>query len=77
MTASNASSLLVAAFKFKILTCANVFSSAAISDGGMAYFTCNSGTSRRREQEKSDRGHERDAPGIGKAYAVNPSLHME
>jgi len=52
-------------FKFKILTCANVFSSAAIADNGMAYFTCNSGTALETEDEA-----------LGVVYAVNPGLHM-
>ena len=32
------------AFKFKFLTCANVFSSAAVSDAGMVYIGCNTET---------------------------------
>lgn len=55
-------------FKFKFETCGNVFSSAAISDTGMAFFTCNTGT--------AFLGQVNDPPGLGAAYALNPSLHM-
>ena len=52
------------AFKFKVKTCANVFSSAAVSDDGMAYIACNTETGPTWER------------GVGAVYAVNPALHM-
>lgn len=48
---------------FKFETCANVFASAAVADDGMVFIGCNTGTGDRK-------------PGIGAAYAVNPSLHI-
>jgi hypothetical protein len=35
---------LTGEMKFRFLTCANVFSSAAIADNGMIYFGCNTVT---------------------------------
>ena len=53
----------------------HVFSSAAVGDNGMMYFTCNTGTARRRLA--TDTGDiVNDTPGVGIAYSVNPALHM-
>ena len=57
---------LTGEFKFKIETCGNVFSSAAIADNGMIYFTCYTGSS---DSDGARRG-------VGKAYAVDPSKHI-
>ena len=61
--------------------CPNVFSSPAIADSGMIYFTCNSPTSRRRrrlgEGERVADPYDGDPqPGVGNLFAVNPALHM-
>ena len=53
------------AFKFKIKTCANVFSSAAIADDGMAYIACNTET-----------GPTWNETGVGAVYAIDPALHQ-
>ena len=63
-------SRLTGEFKFKIETCGNVFSSPAIADNGMIYFTCYTGSS---SDGDGDGGTRR---GVGKAYAVDPSKHM-
>jgi outer membrane protein assembly factor BamB len=60
----------------------HVFSSAAVGDNGMMYYTCNTGTARRRRLQKSVASsssvmdHGFDAPGVGIAYAADPKLHM-
>ena len=51
----------------------HVFSSAAVGDNGMMYFTCNTGTARRRRRAQLGEG---DTPGVGEFYAINPALHM-
>lgn len=52
------------AFKFKVETCANVFSSAAIDNDGRVYITCNTGTG------------PTSTKGVGAAYAINPRKHL-
>lgn len=61
----------------------HVFSSAAVADNGMVYFTCNSPGRRRRRlgpgghfepATATDPGLS-DPPGLGMAYAVNPRKH--
>lgn len=70
---------------WRFLTEANVFSSAAVADTGMIYFTCNTGTllSSRLETERlmarQASGHgvdplEVNSVNIGVFYAVNPQL---
>ena len=58
----------------------HVFSSAAVADNGMVYFTCNS-PGRRRRRLRPGRHFEStdvadpglsDPPGLGMVYAVNP-----
>ena len=69
--------------------CGHVFSSAAIADNGMVYFTCNSPTGgRRRRRLAAGEGslsdadvHVNVAVGLGAQqmgvlFAINPSLHL-
>jgi hypothetical protein len=49
-----------------------VFSSAAISDAGNVYFSCNTGTGRRRRLEEKVG----DTPGVGIAYSIDPAKHF-
>ena len=50
--------------KFKVKTCSNVFSSAAISDDGMVYIACNTETG------------PVSSAGVGAVYAIDPSQHV-
>eukprot|EP00043_Microstomoeca_roanoka_P025736 m.9707 g.9707 ORF g.9707 m.9707 type:complete len:402 (-) comp5799_c0_seq1:1466-2671(-) len=52
--------------KYKFPTCANVFSSAAIADNGMVYFSCNTATLDANS----------DSQNLGEVYAMNPALHL-
>jgi outer membrane protein assembly factor BamB len=67
--------------------CGHVFSSAAIADNGMVYFTCNSPTGgRRRRRLAAGEGSLSDADvhvavglvaqQMGVLFAINPSLHL-
>jgi outer membrane protein assembly factor BamB len=67
--------------------CGHVFSSAAIADNGMVYFTCNSPTGgRRRRRLAAGEGSLSDADAavavelgaqqMGVLFAINPSLHL-
>jgi len=49
----------------------HVFSSVAVADNGMIYFTCNSPGRRRRLAGTNNI----DPPGMGIAYAIDPSKH--
>ncbi len=55
--------------------CENVFSSAAIADNGMAYFSCNSPTADRRQLMQSEL-EVVPKQQLGVLFAINPALHM-
>jgi outer membrane protein assembly factor BamB len=51
-----------------------VFASAAISDAGNVYFSCNTGTARRRRRLREQKLA--DTPGQGIAYSIDPAKHL-
>ena len=53
--------------------CPRVFSSAAVDDTGMVYFTCNSAG----PGVSSAEGEDGFPPGVGILFSINPTLHMK